>query len=123
MTLRAGSRSGSVLVAIGVGADGHRQILGVAEGQKEDLEGWRGFLRHLKDRARREYFDPARKISLDGIPQLPILIQLPASARSRVSATAKSDSQPEPVRLSGHRDLAGGIIMAQMFVDLVNSTG
>ena len=40
----------SVLVAIGVGADGHRQILGVAEGQKEDLEGWRGFLRHLKDR-------------------------------------------------------------------------
>jgi transposase-like protein len=40
----------SVLVAIGVGTDGHRQILGVAEGQKEDLEGWRGFLRHLKDR-------------------------------------------------------------------------
>jgi len=43
-------RNVSVLVAIGVGADGHRQILGVAEGQKEDLEGWRGFLRHLKDR-------------------------------------------------------------------------
>lgn len=39
-----------MLVAIGVGADGHRQILAVAEGQKEDLEGWRGFLRHLKDR-------------------------------------------------------------------------
>ena len=35
-------RNVSVLVAIGVGADGHRQILGVAEGQKEDLEGWRG---------------------------------------------------------------------------------
>jgi len=43
-------RNVSVLVAIGVGSDGHRQILGVAEGQKEDLEGWRGFLRHLKDR-------------------------------------------------------------------------
>jgi transposase-like protein len=40
----------SVLVAIGVGSDGYRQILGVAEGEKEDLEGWRGFLRHLKDR-------------------------------------------------------------------------
>jgi len=40
----------SVLVAIGIGADGYRQILGVAEGEKEDLEGWRGFLRHLKDR-------------------------------------------------------------------------
>ncbi len=43
-------RNVSVLVAIGVGADGYRQILGVAEGQKEDLEGWRSFLRHLKER-------------------------------------------------------------------------
>ena len=43
-------RNVSVLVAIGVGTDGHRQIVGVAEGQKEDLEGWRGFLRHLKER-------------------------------------------------------------------------
>jgi putative transposase len=43
-------RNVSVLVAIGVGADGYRQILGVAEGEKEDLEGWRSFLRHLKDR-------------------------------------------------------------------------
>jgi hypothetical protein len=33
----------SVLIAIGVGTDGFRQILGVAEGEKEDLEGWRGF--------------------------------------------------------------------------------
>jgi hypothetical protein len=40
----------SVLVAIGVGEDGYRAILGVAEGAKEDLEGWRGFLRHLKGR-------------------------------------------------------------------------
>jgi putative transposase len=39
-----------VLVAIGAGSDGFRQILGVAEGEKEDLEGWRGFLCHLKDR-------------------------------------------------------------------------
>ena len=43
-------RNISVLVAIGVGTDGYRQILGVAEGEKEDLEGWRGFLRHLKER-------------------------------------------------------------------------
>jgi len=43
-------RNVSVLVAIGIGVDGYRQILGVAEGEKEDLEGWRGFLRHLKDR-------------------------------------------------------------------------
>jgi len=43
-------RNVSVLVAIALGADGHRQILGVAEGQKEDLEGWRGFLRPLKER-------------------------------------------------------------------------
>ncbi len=43
-------RNVSVLVAIGIGADGHRQILGVAEGEKEDFQGWQGFLRHLKDR-------------------------------------------------------------------------
>jgi len=33
----------SVLVAIGIRTDGFRQILGVAEGEKEDLEGWRTF--------------------------------------------------------------------------------
>src|ERR1700742_1485074 len=43
-------RNISVLVAFGVGTDGFRQILGVAEGEKEDLEGWKGFLCHLKDR-------------------------------------------------------------------------
>jgi transposase-like protein len=43
----------AVLVAIGVGADGHRAVLGVAEGAKEDAESWRGFLRHLKGRGLR----------------------------------------------------------------------
>jgi len=43
-------RNISMLVAIGIGTDGFRQILGVAEGEKEDLEGWRGFLCHLRDR-------------------------------------------------------------------------
>lgn len=46
-------RNVSVLIAIGVGADGYRHILGVAEGDKEDLEGWLGFLRHLKKRGLR----------------------------------------------------------------------
>lgn len=45
----AGVKNVSVPVAIGVGADGYRQILGFAEGEKEDLEGWRGLLRQLKD--------------------------------------------------------------------------
>ncbi len=40
----------AVLVAIGVRADGYRQILGVVEGAKEDAESWRQFLRHLKER-------------------------------------------------------------------------
>jgi transposase-like protein len=40
----------AVLVAIGVDQDGYRQILGVAEGAKEDAESWRMFLRHLKER-------------------------------------------------------------------------
>jgi transposase-like protein len=40
----------AVLVAIGVREDGYREILGVAEGLKEDTESWRSFLRHLKQR-------------------------------------------------------------------------
>jgi putative transposase len=40
----------AVLVAIAVGSDGYREILGVCEGTKEDLESWRNFLRHLKQR-------------------------------------------------------------------------
>jgi len=40
----------SVLVAVGVGRDGYRRILGVAEGCKEDQAGWRAFLRHLQAR-------------------------------------------------------------------------
>jgi putative transposase len=40
----------AVLVAIGVDQDGYRQILGVAEGAKEDADSWRAFLRHLKER-------------------------------------------------------------------------
>ena len=55
-------RNVSVLVAIGVGADGFRQILGVAEGQKEDLEGWRGFLRYLKERGLRCSVDHFRRL-------------------------------------------------------------
>jgi transposase-like protein len=43
-------RTVSVLVAIGVGDDGYREILGVAEGAKEDKEGWLGFLRWMKER-------------------------------------------------------------------------
>ena len=43
-------RNVAVLVAIGVNRDGYREILGVCEGMKEDTEGWRQFLRHLKQR-------------------------------------------------------------------------
>jgi transposase-like protein len=42
--------SSSVLVAIAVNRAGYREVLGVAEGAKEDKEGWSGFLRHLKKR-------------------------------------------------------------------------
>jgi len=40
----------AVLVAVGVDAEGYREVLGVVEGAKEDAESWRGFLRHLKER-------------------------------------------------------------------------
>jgi len=43
-------RNVSVLVAIGVNREGYREILGVAEGAKEDKESWTSFLRYLKAR-------------------------------------------------------------------------
>ena len=40
----------SILLAIGVNREGYREILGVAEGAKEDKESWSTFLRYLKER-------------------------------------------------------------------------
>ena len=40
----------AILVAVGVSEDGYRDILGVAEGCKEDKAGWSGFLAYLKKR-------------------------------------------------------------------------
>ena len=42
-------RNVSLLVAIGVNAQGYRGILGICEGAKEDKSGWSAFLRHLVD--------------------------------------------------------------------------
>lgn len=43
-------RNVAVLVAVGVDRDGFRDVLGVAEGAREDLESWRNFMRCLKER-------------------------------------------------------------------------
>ncbi len=43
-------RNVSVLVSVGISANGHRQIPGVTEGAKEDKAGWSGFFKHLKER-------------------------------------------------------------------------
>lgn len=40
----------SILVAVGVSAEGFREIIGVAEGAKEDKAGWSSFLKYLKER-------------------------------------------------------------------------
>ena len=40
----------SILVAIGVDQDGYREIIGAAEGMKEDGESWKNFLVWLKER-------------------------------------------------------------------------
>lgn len=40
----------SVLVAIGVTSDGYREIIGAAEGLKEDLNSWKNFFVWLKSR-------------------------------------------------------------------------
>lgn len=41
----------SVLVAIGVNSEGYREIIGAAEGMKEDRESWKNFFVFLKNRA------------------------------------------------------------------------
>jgi putative transposase len=46
-------RNVSLLVAIGVNADGYREILGISEGAKSGKAGWSGFLKHLKSRGLR----------------------------------------------------------------------
>lgn len=43
----------SILVAIGVNREGYREILGVAEGAKEDKASWTAFLRYLKGKGLR----------------------------------------------------------------------
>src|SRR6202007_611051 len=43
-------RNVSLLVAIGVNAEGFREVLAVTEGAKEDKASWTAFLRHLKER-------------------------------------------------------------------------
>lgn len=40
----------SILVAIGVNQDGYREIIGAAEGMKEDKESWKNFFVWLKER-------------------------------------------------------------------------
>ena len=40
----------SILVAIGVSSDGYREIIGAAEGLKEDLESWKSFFVGMKER-------------------------------------------------------------------------
>jgi putative transposase len=47
-------RNLSILVCIGVDEDGFREVLGVAEGAKEDKESWLSFLRHMKTRGLKE---------------------------------------------------------------------
>lgn len=40
----------SILVAIGVDEDGYREVIGAAEGMKEDGESWRNFMIWLRER-------------------------------------------------------------------------
>ena len=40
----------SILIAVGVSSDGYREIIGAAEGLKEDFESWKNFFVWLKQR-------------------------------------------------------------------------
>ena len=43
----------SILVAVGVNKEGYREVLGAAEGSREDAESWKHFCRYLKERGLR----------------------------------------------------------------------
>ena len=43
----------SILVAVGVNKEGYREMLGAAEGSREDAESWKHFCRYLKERGLR----------------------------------------------------------------------
>lgn len=43
-------RLSCILVAIGVDENGYREVIGAAEGMKEDAESWKNFLVWLKER-------------------------------------------------------------------------
>lgn len=43
----------AILIAMAVNEEGNREVIGAAEGMKEDKESWLGFLRTLKDRGLR----------------------------------------------------------------------
>jgi transposase-like protein len=45
----------SVLVAIGVDEQGYREVLGAAEGMKEDKASWQSFFQWLRSRGLTEH--------------------------------------------------------------------
>ena len=95
-------RNVSVRIAIGGGADGYRHILGVAEGEKEDLDGWRGFLRRLKTRGlKRGAADHQRCLCRPGGSRRGVLPQglVAAVCGPRVSERL----QPRPARAARRR--------------------
>lgn len=53
----------AVLVAMAVNERGEREVLGAAEGMKEDKESWLSFLRHLKEK---KLFEAAGKVEQTG---------------------------------------------------------
>lgn len=74
----------SILVAIGVNHDGCREIIGAAEGMKEDKESWHSFFVWLKERG----LTGVRLIIGDKC--LGILETIPSNA-----LTEKSNAEPE----------------------------
>ena len=58
----------SILVAIGVGKDGHREVIGVAEGMREDSAGWERSFHGMIERGPRAAFDTATGVTATRSP-------------------------------------------------------
>ena len=95
----------SILVAIGVGMDGRREVLSVAEGMKEDAESWRGIhQRHARTRPQGRETGDGRSVRGAGRRRGRAAARCPLPAvHGAFRAQHTRQGQPREPRLGGRR--------------------
>ena len=112
--LRPGQRREAVLAAWGIGEDGHKSLLGLMAGSKEDAETVRAFFQDLRARG---LGDPLLVVS-DGAPGIIRAIEECFPPLGAPALSGASDAQPRSEGLgrslariqgAGHRLLSGAL--------------